>query len=89
MSEKQVVVFPAIKARFELLNQRVDLPQHSRDAQDKIRNAAKAYANAILSAIEPGTVMKDTGRIIAALDLIQQSKNCACDALILPHVKIQ
>lgn len=29
----------------------------------------------------------DTGRAIASIDLLQNAKNTACDALILPHAE--
>ena len=89
MSDRPSPTYPAIQARAELLDQRVDLPLKVEEAHQRIRHAARAYANAILAASEPGIIVKDTGRIIAALDYIQLSKNSACDALVRPLVQIK
>lgn len=75
-----------VEKRADLINAYYDLPGDIPPAMREIRDAISAAAKA-LAAIEKrlGKEHCDTGRMIHALDLLQQAKNAACDALILPH----
>jgi hypothetical protein len=51
---------------------------------DRIRAITGNAARDLVTAIE-GANAYDTGRLIAALDHLQQTKHIACDAVTLPH----
>ena len=52
-----------------------------------VREAVSDAAHKVADAVEEGK--HDMGRLIAAIDTLQQAKNIACDAIILPHGKGQ
>jgi hypothetical protein len=73
-----------LEARVEMINGRFDLPKETLEAMDQIRKATETASREIHRAAT--LVPKyDKGRLIATMDLLQQAKNTACDALILPH----
>jgi hypothetical protein len=78
----------AVHARVSMINGRFDLPERTPPALNLVREAVADAAEKVTSAVE-GAETHDTGRLIAALDLLQQAKNVACDALILPHAPKQ
>ena len=84
-TKKRVKVDNPIEARVELVNGMFDLPPESKQAMNVVRQAAETYARALKAATEIPGVKYDTGRVIAALDGIQASKDVACVAFILPH----
>lgn len=74
-----------IDARVKLINGHFELPQETKKEMEDIRNACQAAAEEIQAIVTHGKVKYDAGRIIHALDLLQQVKDTACVALILPH----
>lgn len=74
-----------VQRRVEMINGRFDLPAETVKAMEQIRVATEVCARAIQSAT--ADVQVDTGRLIATMDMLQQAKNVACDAVILPHAK--
>jgi hypothetical protein len=86
MSSKRVRIADPVEARVELVNGMFDLPQEAKTAMGAVRLAAEQYARAIKAAADAaGKQNYDTGRLIAALDAVQASKDIACVAFILPH----
>lgn len=88
----------AIDARLALINGNFPLPAETVQAMREIRVAISDAAASIDVSIRgkkrsadeavetPARIVKyDVGRLIAALDLLQQAKDVACAALILPH----
>lgn len=88
----------AIDARLALINGTFPLPAETTQVMGEIRAAISDAAASIdvsirgkkRSADEPiestaRIVKYDVGRLIAALDLLQQAKDVACAAVILPH----
>ena len=71
----------AITARCEMFTVRYPSDEAQGKAKDEIREAAQVFAKAIR--ISLASVPADVGRVVAALDLIQQAKNVAIDAIIL------
>lgn len=74
-----------IAARVAMINGWFDLPASTVDGMKEIRVAVEECAKKIKDVFEREG--KDTGRGIATIDLLQQAKNTACDALILPYAK--
>ncbi len=72
---------PAIKARCEMFVTRYEATAKEATAKDMIREAAEEFAITVTRMLSQ--VDCDTGRAIAALDLIQQAKNVAIDAIVL------
>jgi hypothetical protein len=75
---------PTIEARVDMINGYFPLPGGTVEAMKTVRAAADVFARALLQVSKEVSVV-DTGRMIAAIDLIQQTKNVACDSLILPY----
>jgi hypothetical protein len=67
-----------------MINGNFPLPDETVAAMRTIRSDASVLAGLLLSSARAAGTY-DTGRLIAALDLLQQVKNVAIDALILPH----
>lgn len=73
----------AVRVSVLMVNGMFDLPEEAKHAMGQVR-AIFAQCAADIAAV-CGGVQCDTGRLIATLDLVQQAKNTACDAVILPH----
>lgn len=75
----------AIEKRVDLITAYYDpLPPTVSPAMKKIRAACGEAAQKIHEAVkEAGDY--DVGRVIHAMDLLQQVKNCAVDGIIMPH----
>ncbi len=72
---------PAIAARCNMFATRYDANKQEAKAKDEIRECAGRFATDITIILSQVDV--DYGRVIAALDLIQQAKNVAIDAIVL------
>lgn len=83
VGRKRVKVTNPVEARVELVNGMFDLPPEAKQAMNDVRAAAEVYARALLAVSK--TAPHDVGRLIAALDAVQHSKDMACVAYILPH----
>jgi hypothetical protein len=75
---------PAVAARVDLVKAGVPLPDATVEAVKRICAITGQAAEELTATIE-GTKAYDIGRLIAALDQLQQAKNTACDAINLPH----
>lgn len=69
-----------------MINGYFDLPAETVGAMKEIRELAQAYADGVARVVK--TQKHDVGRVIAAIDLIQSSKDVACASLILPHASV-
>lgn len=77
-----------IDARVGLIDGNFDLPTDTSRRFGVIRKVLQGAAQTIASVVrEAGEDNYDVGRLIAALDLLQQAKDTACVSLILPHAK--
>lgn len=76
-----------VSARVALINGNFDLPEESVQAMKNIRKAVSDAAEIIER--ESKRVKHDVGRLIAAVDTLQQAKDVACVSVILPHYKPQ
>lgn len=74
-----------VAKRVAMINGRFDLPPATLEAMATMRAAFDACARAVEQTATG--VERDTGRLIATMDLLQQAKNVACDAVILPHAR--
>ena len=83
MTEKKIVIDDPLEKRVEMINGQFDLPGDSVEGMKEIRIAVSLCARTIHESFKKRKV--DIGRAIAAMDSLQQAKNIACDALILPH----
>ena len=84
--KKRVRITDAFEQRVEMVDGRFDLPNKTLDAMNQIRGAAAAFARVLQQVhSDLGKDNVNYGRLIAAVDLIQNAKNVACDAVILPH----
>ena len=72
-----------VEKRVAMINGYFDLPTDTVDGMKEIRLAVADCAHRLEAVFKRCKV--DTGRAIATIDLLQQTKNVACDALILPH----
>lgn len=79
----RVPITDPVEKRVEMINGMFDLPAETLLTMREIRSASDEFARRIQAAVSK--VPHDTGRVIATIDLIQQLKNTACDAVILPH----
>lgn len=77
----------AISARARLINGNFALPDETITAMREIRAACSDLGTRLEAVAKSVGVSVDIGRMIAALDLVQQVKDVACVALILPHAK--
>lgn len=75
----------AIDARVAMVNGNFNLPDSTPKALASIREILAKAATDLKKAIQEEEY--NVGCIIAAMDLLQQAKNKACDGLILPHYK--
>ena len=79
-----------IDARVAVIDGQFDLPEGTRERFTVIRGAIKTAAETVANVIrETGEGNYDVGRLIAALDALQNAKDMACVSLILPHHKVQ
>ena len=84
-AQTQPARLPAVAARIDMVAERpFPLPDATLQAVDRIRAITGNAARDLVTAIE-GANAYDTGRLIAALDHLQQTKHIACDAVTLPH----
>lgn len=83
--KKRVRITDPVEARVELINGMFPLPQASKEAMGDVRNAIEVAARAIARSVQANP--HDKGRLIHTLDLLQQAKDTACVALILPHAE--
>lgn len=81
---KQPVQDP-IEKRVEMINGYFTLPENAVKDMKEIREAISVCAHKLQEIFKRNNF--DTGRAIAAIDLLQSAKNTACDALILPHAE--
>lgn len=82
---KRVAITDPVDKRVSMINGYFELPDQTKQAMTKIREASETYANELQKIFKSLDKDVDTGRAIATIDLVQQTKNVACDALILPH----
>ena len=74
----------ALRSRVALINGHFDLPADVKKAMDNIRLAISEAAVAVHKTCTASGIKFDAGRLIHAIDLMQQAKDTACVALILP-----
>ena len=74
-----------IEARAKLVNGNFTLPDNTISALKEIREACGELAQKLLDITRQADLKVDTGRMIAAMDLVQQVKDTACVSVILPH----
>lgn len=72
-------------ARVAMINGNFELPDSTIQGMRDVRAAVAECASKLHEIFKKEKI--DTGRAIASIDLLQQAKNVACDALILPHGK--
>ncbi|QJX71277.1 hypothetical protein F-S17_0013 [Faustovirus] len=77
----------AITTRAKLVNGNFNLPTETINAMREIREACSELATRLEAIVKADGAQFDTGRMIAAMDLVQQVKDTACVAVILPHAK--
>ena len=80
------VRFQPLAARVDMLDGNFTLPEGTTDQMRRVR-MIMLQAAAELEQVFYDASVYDKGRAIATMDLLQQAKNTACDALILPHHK--
>jgi hypothetical protein len=73
----------AVVQRLALVNGNFPLPDETPATVKKIREIVAQCATDLAAAIN--VVPHDIGRFIATLDLLQQAKDVACCAVLLPH----
>ena len=78
-----VPITDPVEKRVAMINGRFDLPDNTLTVMNNIRIECDSLARNL--AIEVKSVEHDTGRLVATIDLLQQLKHVACDAVILPH----
>lgn len=88
MSQERPKRAVAVAARVKMVNGQFDLPAQTLKSMGEIREAVAETAEKIAASVERNE-KHDIGRLIAALDHLQQAKNIACDSLILPHAPPQ
>jgi hypothetical protein len=76
-----------IETRAKLVNGNFTLPDVTLMALRDIRAACGELANKLHEITLRGDLLIDTGRMIAAMDLVQQTKDTACVGVIPPHAK--
>ncbi|QJX71203.1 hypothetical protein F-liban_455 [Faustovirus] len=74
-----------IEARAKLVNGNFTLPDTTLVALRRIREACGELAQQLLEISRSVDLKVDTGRMIAAMDMVQQTKDTACVSVILPH----
>jgi uncharacterized protein YukE len=72
-----------IAARVALVNGSFDLPDQTKQAMGRIREAVAACSQQLAQIA--ATTAFDEARLTAALDMLQAVKNTACDAVLLPY----
>ncbi len=82
---KRVAITDPIEARVSMVNGYFNLPDDTKQSMNEVRAAAEVFAKALETIYKK--TKHDKGRAIATIDLIQQTKNVACDALILAHAE--
>jgi hypothetical protein len=73
----------AVHARLMMINGMFDLPDETTAAMVRIRELVAECAMSVAKVV--GSVNHDTGRLIATIDKLQDVKDVACAAIILPH----
>lgn len=73
----------AIEKRVAMINGNFPLPDEVISDMREIRAAVSECAEKLQTIFKRRKI--DTGRAIASIDLLQNTKNTACDALILPY----
>ena len=71
----------AMALRADMINGMFELPPETKAFMNKARETIERAAKELLDTDD--TLALDVGRMIHVLDLLQQAKNCACDAAIL------
>ena len=79
-----VPITDPVAKRVAMINGYFDLPDDTIQSMKRVREASVEYAKELQCIFKYAGVNVDTGRAIAAIDHVQQTKNIACDALILP-----
>lgn len=77
--------FQPLDARCAMVDGNFDLTPETREQMKAIRSAFAECAQRLNEIFQKSGVGYDRGRAIASLDHLQQAKNIACDALILPN----
>jgi hypothetical protein len=75
----------AIDAKLDMINGRFDLPEETVEAMKLIRESLSEVANKVRDNLDQKGIKYDVGTMIRFVALIQDAKNLACDAIILPH----
>jgi hypothetical protein len=76
----------ALGNNMAMINGRFDLPDNASEVMNAIREAVDECSMEIyMAVVASGKVKYDSGAIIHVVQLLQQVKNRACDAVILPH----
>lgn len=88
MSQERPKRAAAVAARVKMVNGHFDLPAQTLTSMGEIRGVVAEAAEKMAASVECNDKY-DVGRLIAALDHLQQAKNIACDSLILPHAPPQ
>lgn len=90
--KKRKVPVAGLEARVELIDGMFPLPKDAEgkpptlDMMSKIRGHISVAAKAIYADLQANPDVKyDMGRMIHAMDLLQQAKDTACVAVLLPH----
>ena len=87
---KKVKVTDALSQRVAMVGEDALLPVVAHSAMIEVREAAEHFAQIVIGLVD--TLGKDNvnyGRLIAAVDTIQQAKYIAYDAITLPHIEIE
>ena len=84
MSKLNSSALQSIHARTEMVNGNFPLTDEHKAIMNQIREAASQFSKTLREIAFDSKVEIDAGRWINALDSIQNTKNVACDAIILP-----
>ena len=85
-SKKRPIADP-VAARVALIDGQFDLPAENLQAMRDVRAAVAECAKKIQQAVEKKAKKNDKGRLIHAMDLLQQAKDTACVSCILPYAE--
>lgn len=86
-AKKRLLIADPVTARVALINGQFDLPAENVQAMRDIRAAVEECAKKIQAAVEKTAKKNDRGRLIHAIDLLQQVKDTACVSVILPYAE--
>jgi hypothetical protein len=73
---------PVHEQRRAMVNGFFNLPEENKKAMSRIREIFQKAADDYLEVVDQ-LEQRDEGRVTAVLDLIQQTKNVGCDAVIV------